>query len=161
MCSANVVLSLLLFFFSSRRRHTRLQGDWSSDVCSSDRSAGNLPREKSAAGSRTQSRARSGRDDRAGWQRLSWWMKLSMPKKIIVLAVVLARMMSAMLAAENHIDVAAIINKADAESVLGVKVKEPMPGNFQGGDGYYSKCNYYSVTPGKTLLLRTYQAAAG
>src|ERR1022692_4073971 len=26
----------LIFFFSSRRRHTRLQGDWSSDVCSSD-----------------------------------------------------------------------------------------------------------------------------
>src|SRR5256885_7785237 len=26
----------ILFFFSSRRRHTRLQGDWSSDVCSSD-----------------------------------------------------------------------------------------------------------------------------
>src|SRR2546426_7053092 len=25
-----------LFFCSSRRRHTRLQGDWSSDVCSSD-----------------------------------------------------------------------------------------------------------------------------
>src|SRR5688500_20044093 len=25
-----------LFFFASRRRHTRLQGDWSSDVCSSD-----------------------------------------------------------------------------------------------------------------------------
>src|ERR1039457_4337428 len=25
-----------LLFFSSRRRHTRLQGDWSSDVCSSD-----------------------------------------------------------------------------------------------------------------------------
>src|SRR5256885_9743008 len=24
------------FFFSSRRRHPRLQGDWSSDVCSSD-----------------------------------------------------------------------------------------------------------------------------
>src|SRR3989454_8269481 len=29
-CTSNV------FFFSSRRRHTRLQGDWSSDVCSSD-----------------------------------------------------------------------------------------------------------------------------
>src|SRR5688500_18877502 len=26
----------MLVFFSSRRRHTRLQGDWSSDVCSSD-----------------------------------------------------------------------------------------------------------------------------
>src|SRR2546429_4210053 len=24
------------FFFSSRRRHTRFHGDWSSDVCSSD-----------------------------------------------------------------------------------------------------------------------------
>src|SRR5256885_6710850 len=29
-------LRILCFFFSSRRRHTRLQGDWSSDVCSSD-----------------------------------------------------------------------------------------------------------------------------
>src|SRR5438876_9601993 len=26
----------LVFFFSSRRRHTRWTGDWSSDVCSSD-----------------------------------------------------------------------------------------------------------------------------
>ena len=25
-----------MFFFSSRRRHTRYRGDWSSDVCSSD-----------------------------------------------------------------------------------------------------------------------------
>src|SRR5256885_16260304 len=29
----------MFFFFSSRRRHTRLQGDWSSDVCSSDLTA--------------------------------------------------------------------------------------------------------------------------
>ena len=27
----------VVFFFSSRRRHTRLVSDWSSDVCSSDR----------------------------------------------------------------------------------------------------------------------------
>ena len=26
----------VVFFFSSRRRHTRLRRDWSSDVCSSD-----------------------------------------------------------------------------------------------------------------------------
>src|SRR5438876_10705116 len=26
----------MIFFFSSRRRHTRWTGDWSSDVCSSD-----------------------------------------------------------------------------------------------------------------------------
>src|SRR4051794_2465294 len=30
------VRSSLCFFFSSRRRHTRWTGDWSSDVCSSD-----------------------------------------------------------------------------------------------------------------------------
>src|SRR5256885_512016 len=29
-------MRIFFFFFSSRRRHTRLQGDWSSDVCSSD-----------------------------------------------------------------------------------------------------------------------------
>src|SRR5438093_13090912 len=28
--------SVYIFFFSSRRRHTRLVSDWSSDVCSSD-----------------------------------------------------------------------------------------------------------------------------
>src|SRR5256885_5443143 len=32
------------FFFSSRRRHTRLQGDWSSDVCSSDLGRNDFPR---------------------------------------------------------------------------------------------------------------------
>src|ERR1039457_7364256 len=31
-----LLVSSVVFFFSSRRRHTRLQGDWSSDVCSSD-----------------------------------------------------------------------------------------------------------------------------
>ena len=30
------------FFFSSRRRHTRYIGDWSSDVCSSDLITSNL-----------------------------------------------------------------------------------------------------------------------
>src|SRR5256885_13667787 len=38
MHSIDVVVDRVIieFFFSSRRRHTRLQGDWSSDVCSSD-----------------------------------------------------------------------------------------------------------------------------
>src|SRR5256885_3705930 len=38
MLSGGVVVGIIprVFFFSSRRRHTRLQGDWSSDVCSSD-----------------------------------------------------------------------------------------------------------------------------
>src|SRR5437867_10517281 len=30
------LIDFLFFFFSSRRRHTRSYGDWSSDVCSSD-----------------------------------------------------------------------------------------------------------------------------
>src|SRR5437764_15230485 len=32
----------IFFFFSSRRRHTRYIGDWSSDVCSSDLAAARL-----------------------------------------------------------------------------------------------------------------------
>src|SRR2546430_10109752 len=33
---ATLVESEMFFFFSSRRRHTRFDCDWSSDVCSSD-----------------------------------------------------------------------------------------------------------------------------
>src|SRR5688572_31359429 len=36
-------MSLLFFFFSSRRRHTRFDCDWSSDVCSSDLSSTTRP----------------------------------------------------------------------------------------------------------------------
>src|SRR5256886_12713915 len=32
--------SYVIFFFSSRRRHTRFDCDWSSDVCSSDLNGG-------------------------------------------------------------------------------------------------------------------------
>src|SRR3989454_934076 len=39
----DLLTHVLAFFFSSRRRHTRLQGDWSSDVCSSDLAAGWKP----------------------------------------------------------------------------------------------------------------------
>src|SRR5262245_64635399 len=39
-CGSRLLLSVLscsiIFFFSSRRRHTRCLSDWSSDVCSSD-----------------------------------------------------------------------------------------------------------------------------
>src|SRR5688500_19436505 len=36
MICLRLCLVVCFCFFSSRRRHTRLQGDWSSDVCSSD-----------------------------------------------------------------------------------------------------------------------------
>src|SRR2546430_12385789 len=35
-CVSHMFLSVVFFFFSSRRRHTRFDCDWSSDVCSSD-----------------------------------------------------------------------------------------------------------------------------
>src|ERR1019366_10020836 len=43
-------LGLSFFFFSSRRRHTRLVSDWSSDVCSSDlkTASGATPRPSSS-----------------------------------------------------------------------------------------------------------------
>src|SRR5437867_12035096 len=36
MVGVRLLDDVLFFFFSSRRRHTRSYGDWSSDVCSSD-----------------------------------------------------------------------------------------------------------------------------
>src|SRR5256886_10183739 len=36
----SVCIRVLFFFFSSRRRHTRFDCDWSSDVCSSDLAIG-------------------------------------------------------------------------------------------------------------------------
>src|SRR5438270_10465178 len=36
LCIIFVIARSLAFFFSSRRRHTRFDCDWSSDVCSSD-----------------------------------------------------------------------------------------------------------------------------
>src|SRR5690348_18291510 len=41
MCT--LFLFFVCFFFSSRRRHTRWTGDWSSDVCSSDLTGGAIP----------------------------------------------------------------------------------------------------------------------
>ena len=45
------------FFFSSRRRHTRYIGDWSSDVCSSDLAATRNGQYKKKGCRRNESRA--------------------------------------------------------------------------------------------------------
>src|SRR5699024_2983193 len=39
LCYSECMHLICVFFFSSRRRHTRSKRDWSSDVCSSDLSA--------------------------------------------------------------------------------------------------------------------------
>src|SRR5256885_8099857 len=59
------------FFFSSRRRHTRLQGDWSSDVCSSDLSR------SSRELSEQEDRKRETESTRSRWESRAacstWW----------------------------------------------------------------------------------------
>src|SRR3954470_24071919 len=83
--------------------------------------------------------------------------------------VIAAGAMTAMLCAfapllaaeEKSIDLAAIITKADAHSALGEAVKDPQSRNGEGADGYYSRCNYYSENPGKSLVLRVRQAGPG
>src|SRR2546421_664380 len=64
-------------------------------------------------------------------------------------------------AAEAKLVVAQIIDKDTAEAILESPVKLPSPRNIDGKDGYYSKCNYYTATGGRTLLVRLYQAAPG
>src|SRR6516225_11003225 len=70
------------FFFSSRRRQTRLTCDWSSDVCSSDLTAAR-PRHRHAPGADEprggdRRRGRRSEERRVGkeWRcRWTWWHK--------------------------------------------------------------------------------------
>jgi hypothetical protein len=64
-------------------------------------------------------------------------------------------------AEEKRIDLAAVITKADAHTALGEAVKDPQSRNDEGADGYYSRCNYYSENPGRSLVLRVRQTAPG
>lgn len=64
-------------------------------------------------------------------------------------------------AEDKKIDVSTIVVKADAEKILGEPVNDARIRNMDGQDGYYSKCTYSSMNPGKSLILRVYQAAPG
>jgi hypothetical protein len=64
-------------------------------------------------------------------------------------------------AVEKQIDLAAIITKADAQTALGEAVKDPQARSEEGADGFYSRCNYYSENPGKSLVLRVRRASDG
>jgi hypothetical protein len=81
-------------------------------------------------------------------------------KMFAAVALLLAMAMS-MLAADARPDVSRIIDRATAESILGEAVKPPTPLNLAGADGYYSKCNYYALKPGKALVIRLRRAAPG
>lgn len=65
-----------------------------------------------------------------------------------------AGLTSTLFAADSRPDVGQIITKNDATAILGEPVKDPSPRSGNGADGYYSKCNYYTVRRGKSLVLR-------
>jgi hypothetical protein len=90
-------------------------------------------------------------------------MKLSIQKVLATFFMVASAALTtpALFAADAQIDVSQIIDKSAAESILGETVRTPTPRNMEGKDGYYSKCTYYTGTPGKSLVLRVYQAASG
>lgn len=64
-------------------------------------------------------------------------------------------------AAENRIDLPAVVTKADAQTALGESVKDPQARSEEGSDGFYSRCNYYSENPGRSLVLRVRQTGPG
>jgi hypothetical protein len=68
---------------------------------------------------------------------------------------------NSLFAAEAKPVVSQIIDKDTAEAILEGPVKVPSPRNVDGKDGYYSKCNYYSVAGGRALIIRLYQGTAG
>jgi hypothetical protein len=78
----------------------------------------------------------------------------------IVLAIIPA-FLPVCRAAETAIDLAAVVTKADAQVALGESVKDPQARIEEGADGHYSRCNYYSENPGRSLVLRVRQAGAG
>jgi hypothetical protein len=87
-------------------------------------------------------------------------MKIPTKRIAIALAMPICLTNSAF-AIDAPIDVSQIIPKAEAESILGEKVSDPRPRNAQGKDGYYSKCNYYTVSRRKSLVIRVYQPGDG
>ncbi|HEY4283379.1 MAG TPA: hypothetical protein VGM62_09970 [Chthoniobacterales bacterium] len=86
-------------------------------------------------------------------------MKRSLSR--LALCYLLAGGIITAIAAEGRFDVSKVIDKAAAETILGEPVKAPTPRNEEGKDGYYSKCNYYSTSGKKRLVIRVYQAAPG
>lgn len=87
-------------------------------------------------------------------------MKIPTKRIAIALAIRVCLTNSA-LAIDTRIDVSQIIPKAEAEAILGEKVSDPRPRNAQGKDGYYSKCNYYTVSRRRSLIIRVYQPGDG
>jgi hypothetical protein len=66
----------------------------------------------------------------------------------------LAAGLTSSFATGERIDVSQIIGKTEASAILDEPVKDPSARSGDGTDGYYSKCNYYTVRRGKSLVIR-------
>jgi hypothetical protein len=75
-------------------------------------------------------------------------------RKILGILFLSASLTNVALAAEVHTDVSQIIGQNDAAAILGEPVKEPSARSGESGDDYYSKCNYYTIQRGKSLVIR-------
>jgi hypothetical protein len=74
--------------------------------------------------------------------------------RFFVAVSIAAGLTSLSLAAEQRVDVSQVIGKAEAAAILGEPVKDSSPRSGDGADGYYSKCNYYTVRRAKSLVIR-------
>src|SRR5690348_463529 len=72
-----------VFFFSSRRRHTRWTGDWSSDVCSSDLGTCSFTALARALGARDDAAKNAGRSEerRVGKEGRGRWTPESIKRE--------------------------------------------------------------------------------
>jgi len=84
-----------------------------------------------------------------------------MRAKLAAASLIVSLLTISLPAAEEPLDVSAIVSKTEAQKILGEPVRNPTPLNVNGKDGYYSKCNYYSTKSGRSLLLRVRQASEG
>jgi len=75
-------------------------------------------------------------------------------RRITGLLFLCVSLTSLVVSADNRPDVAKIVTKSDAADILGDAVRDPSPRNGEGADGYYSKCNYYTMRRGKSLVIR-------
>ena len=62
--------------------------------------------------------------------------------------------------AEPKIDVSRVIDRLQAELILGEPVKDATPRSGEGRDGYYSKCNYYGGSGARSLVIRLHIPSA-
>ena len=79
-------------------------------------------------------------------------MKMSILRWIAIVGLAVG--LTSFLSAAERVDVSQIIGKTEAAAILDEPVKDPSARSGDGADGYYSKCNYYTVRRGKSLVIR-------